>query len=165
LEILIAFPVLIFAFIVQTTIIARFSLLNGMADLVMLILIAWALQEGSKNAWMWAIIGGLVTGFASAVPWFIFPICYLGIVGITQRFKSKIWQSPILAMMIITAIGTVLLLVTEFIALQIMGINLKLSESLTRTILPSMLLNLLFAFPIYVVIREINKLIYPVKNE
>ena len=144
---------------------ARFSLLNGVADLMMLILIAWALQDGSKNSWMWAIIGGLVIGFASAVPWFIFPICYLGIVEITQRFKSRIWQSPILAMMIITAIGTILLLVTEFIALQIMGINLKFSESLTRTILPSMLLNLLFAFPIYVLIREINKLIYPVKNE
>jgi hypothetical protein len=163
-ELLIAFPVLILAFIFQTTIIARLTLLNGMADLMMLILIAWGLQEESKNAWMWAILGGLAIGFGSAAPWFIFPICYLILIAITTRFRSRIWQNPILAMMIITTIGTFMILGVEFTFLRLSGINLSFKESLTRTILPSMLLNLLLAFPVFWGMRETARLIYRTKN-
>jgi hypothetical protein len=163
-ELLIAFPVLILAFIFQTTIIARLTLLNGTADLIMLVLIAWGLQEETKNTWMWAILGGLAIGFGSAVPWFIFPLCYLALTAITARFRSRIWQSPILAMMIITTLGTVLILGMEFVFLRLSGINLSFKLSLTRTILPSMLLNLLLAFPVYWVMREIARLIYRNKN-
>jgi cell shape-determining protein MreD len=109
-------------------------------------------------------LGGLITGFSSAIPWFIFPVSYLLIISIAQRFKSRIWQNPILAMMLMTASGTFILLGVEFIALQVMGINLIFSEILTRTILPSMLLNLLLALPIYYIMKEFGKLLYPNKN-
>lgn len=164
LEILLAFPVLIAAYIIQTTLMVRITLLNGFPDLTMLILIAWVLQEDSKYAWIWAVLGGLITGFSSAIPWFIFPVSYLLIIILAQRFKSRVWQSPILAMMLMTASGTFILLGVEFIALQVMGINLIFSEILTRTILPSMLLNLLFAFPIYYLMKEFGNLVYPNKN-
>lgn len=130
----------------------------------MLIIIAWGLQEESKNTWMWAILGGLAIGFGSAAPWFIFPLCYLAVTAITTRFRSRVWQNPILAMIIITCIGTVLILCVEYIFLRFSGINLSFKESLTRTILPSMLLNLLLAFPVYWGMRETAKLIYRNKN-
>lgn len=160
LEFVVAIPVLILAFVLQTTILVRISLLDGIADLVMLVVIAWALQDKTENAWMWAIIGGLIVGFGSAVPWFIFPICYLGIVWFSHRFRSRIWQSSILAMMIITIAGTFTLLTVEFFILRLTGINLNFKESLTRIILPSMLLNLLFAFPVFWGMRELSNLIY-----
>jgi hypothetical protein len=159
-EIILAIPILIVAFILQTTIVARITLLNGFADLTMLILIAWSLQERSQNAWMWAIIGGLVIGFGSAFPWFIFPICYLAIVWMAHFFRSRIWQSPILAMMLLTVAGTFILLGIEYFILRISGINLVFNEILTRTILPGMLLNLLFAFPVYFGMRELSRAIF-----
>ena len=165
MEVLLAFPVLILAFILQTTIVSRITLISGTADLMMLILCAWALQEKSRNAWMWAILGGLAISFGSAIPFFVYPLIYLVIVGIAQIFRSRIWQSPFLAMAIITIAGTFLLLGAEFVILRIMGINLGFNESLTRTILPSMLLNLLLAFPVFLAIREISRLIYQTKNE
>jgi cell shape-determining protein MreD len=164
LEILLAFPVLITAYILQTTLMVRITLLSGFPDLTMLILIAWVLQEDSKYAWIWAIMGGLIIGFSSAIPWFIFSVSYLMIIVIAQRFKSSIWQNPVLAMMLMTALGTFILLGAEFIALQVMGINLIFSDILTRTILPSMLLNLLIAFPIYFLMKEFGNLLYPNKN-
>jgi len=163
-DLLLAFPILIIAFILQTTIVARVSLLNGMADIMMLIIIAWGLQEQTKNAWMWAILAGLAVGFATAAPWFIFPISYLIITFITDRVRSQIWQNPILAMMMITCMGTVLILGVEFIFLRLAGINLEFKEILTRTILPSMLLNLLFAFPIYWGMRELSRMLHRPKN-
>ncbi len=160
MELLLAFLTVIFAFIVQTTIVTRLSLLNGMADILMLIIVAWGLQEQTKNAWMWAILAGLAVGFATAAPWFIFPISYLLITLITNRIRTRIWQSPILAMMIITCLGTILILGVQFIFLRMAGINLEFKEILTRTILPSMLLNLLFAFPVYWGMRELSRIIH-----
>ena len=160
MEIILGLPVLIIAFILQTTVISRISLLNGYADLTMLILIAWTLQDETQNAWMWAIIGGLIISFGSAIPWFVYPICYLIIYFLARFFKSQIWQSTILAMLILTVAGTFILLGVEFVILRISGINLVFREILTRTILPGMLLNLLLSFPVFFGMRELSRLVF-----
>jgi len=51
---LIAFPVLILAVILQSAVISRITLLAGCADLMLVILAAWALQTDIDASWQWA---------------------------------------------------------------------------------------------------------------
>ena len=53
-----AFPVLIITLMLQLAIISRLPLLHGTADLMLLVLVAWALQERVRTAWFGRCLAG-----------------------------------------------------------------------------------------------------------
>jgi rod shape-determining protein MreD len=162
---LIAFPVLIFALMIQNVIISRLPLTSGNADIILLILIAWALQERVKSTWLWALVGGLLVSFVSAVPGFGPVWGYFIIVFISRYLQKRIWQIPILAMLAVTLIGTLIQHTINLLLLFVAGIPIPIQESLLSVTLPSALLNLLFALPIYIVFTDLAKLLYPIEVE
>jgi hypothetical protein len=103
-SILVAIPILGLAVIIQTSIIERIDLLNGAADLVLLLTTAWCLQERVRGAWVWGIIAGLLVGFVSGIPWYVPLAGYLVIVGLARILAHRVWQAPLLAMFTVTLI-------------------------------------------------------------
>lgn len=158
---LIAIPVLFLALILQSAVISRIYLLSGIADLPMVILAAWALQENVDSGWHWAAALGLLVGFVSAVPWYVPVISYLAVVGLAQMLQRRVWQAPLLAMFSVTFLGTILLNLLTFIALRIGGVIMSVEDVLGLLILPSVLLNLLLAIPIYAIMRDLSRWVYP----
>ncbi len=137
------------------------KLLNGSADLVLLILAAWALQEQVKRAWLWGIIGGLMVGLVSGVPWYVYLAGYLTIVGIARLLTRRVWQAPLLAMFTVTLIGTLVLQMSTYLILTLSQIQIPLGDLFAKIVLPSLLLNLILAIPVYALIRNLALRIYP----
>jgi hypothetical protein len=79
---LVAIPVLGLAVILQTSIVARIALLNGAADLVLLVLAAWGLQERVRDAWIWGAAAGLLNGLISGTPWYVYLVGYLAVIAL-----------------------------------------------------------------------------------
>ena len=52
---LIAFPLIALAVILQSAVVSRMTLLSGYADLMLILLSAWALQAQVRSAWHWAL--------------------------------------------------------------------------------------------------------------
>jgi len=161
----IAIPILSVLMIVQTTIISQVSLLQGKADIILLTLIAWALQKRVNTAWHWCIIGCLIMSFVSDMPIWVWLVGYLGAVGLAVILKHRVWQVPVLAMFVTTFFGTLILHMIGLIALRVTGTVLPVIEALNLIILPSLLLNLLFAIPIYALFSDLAKWIHPEKIE
>ncbi len=149
--------------ILQTVLVSRLPLLHGTADIILLVLIAWALQEKVKHAWGWALIGGLMVSLISAMPYFSPLIGYLLIVAIARFLQRHVWQMPILAMFVATVVGTLIQQSLFYVVLQIHGTPLPLSESLSLIILPSALLNLLLSLPVYALVSDLANWVYPVE--
>ena len=145
----------------QISIIARINLLHGAADLVLLVLAAWGLQERVPAAWTWGIAAGLLVGFVSGAPWEIFLVGYLITVGLARLLANRVWQAPLLAMFSITLVGTVLLLLLTYFERSILEISLPFDRSFTQIILPSILLNLLLAIPVHALIHELASRLFP----
>jgi rod shape-determining protein MreD len=156
---------LVVFYILQTTIISQTPLVNGTADLILLFLTAWSLQEQVKNTWLWTLITGFLISVVSAMPLFAPLWGYLGVVTISKLLQRKVWRAPILAMFIVTLLGTFFQHVVYVITLQISGAPISWAESLDRVILPSVLLNLIFALPIYAVVNDLVGRIYPMEVE
>src|SRR3972149_12256514 len=95
---LVAIPILALALMLQTAVISRITLLSGAADLILLILVAWALQEQVESAWHWAVFAGLLVGFVSAVPPVVPIIGYVLAVAFSRFVIRQIWQTPLLAL-------------------------------------------------------------------
>ena len=162
---LLAFPILGILLVVQSAIFSQIPLLQGTPDLVLLALIAWALQRRVRTAWQWGIIGGLLVGFISAVPFLVFVYGYLSAVGLALLLRQRIWQVPLLAMFIATFFGTLTLHVATLVALRASGTVLPVGASINLIILPSILLNLLLALPFFTIFNDLANFLYPEELE
>ena len=114
---LLAIPILGILLVLQSAIFSQIPLLQGTTDLVLLALVAWSLQRRVRTAWQWGIIGGLLVGFVSAVPFFVYVVGYLLAVGFSLLLRQRIWQVPLLAMFIATFFGTLVIHLATLVAL------------------------------------------------
>jgi len=161
---LIAFPLLALVVIVQSAVVSHMTLLAGYADLMLVVLAAWALKAEASSAWLWALLGGVMVSFVSGLPWLIIIFGYLFVVLLAQLLRRRVWQAPLLAMFSVTFIGTLIMDLFTLIMLNVLGTPLPIGDSLGLIVLPSMLLNLLFAVPIYVMIRDLAQWVSPVEE-
>jgi rod shape-determining protein MreD len=158
---LIAIPVLFLAVILQSSVISRINLLSGVADLPLVMLAAWALQEHVDSSWHWAVAFGLLVGFVSALPWYVPVISYVVVVALAQMLQKRVWQAPLLAMFSITFLGTVILNVLTYLAMRIAGTDMPFEDVLGLVVLPGVLLNMLLAIPVYAIMRDLSRWVYP----
>jgi hypothetical protein len=158
---LVAVPVILLAVIVQSSVISQITVLKGFADLPLVMLAAWALQEEVDSAWHWAIAAGILVGLVSGILW-VAPLAgYLATVAFAQGFRRRVWQAPLLAMFTITFFGAVVTNIITFVVLRFSNIALALDDALGLIILPSILLDLILAIPVYVVMRDLARWVYP----
>jgi rod shape-determining protein MreD len=161
---LIAFPVLALVLILQTAIISRISLLSGAADLMLLVVVAWALQEQVESVWHWAALAGLLVGFVSAVPPIVPIIGYLLAAAFARFVIRQIWQSPILALFSVTFFSTLVYHIVTYLVLLLLGTPLPFGDVLALIVLPSVFLNFLLALPAHSLIHDLALWVYPVED-
>lgn len=158
---LVAFPLLGLAVILQSSVVSRVQLLSGYADLPLIMLAAWALQERVRSSWHWALLGCAILAFVSSMPWPVLVIGYLGIVFVAQALQRRVWQAPLLAMFSVTFIGTIYMHLLSFTVLRVLGTPFSFSDVVGLITLPSLLLNMLFSIPVYTFMRDLARWVYP----
>ncbi len=158
---LIALPLLGLAVILQSVLVSRVMLLSGYADLVLVLLSAWALQPQVDSAWHWALLAVVLVAFSSRLPWPVVAGGYFVVVLLAQLLKRRVWQAPLLAMFSVTFLGTLVMHLLSYIGLSLLGTPLVLGDVLGLVTLPSLLLNLLFSIPVYTFMRDLSRWVYP----
>lgn len=164
----VAFPILLVVILLQTAVISSVNLLYGFADLILIIISAWALQNRVTSAWHWVALACTMLSFISkSSPLFIF-IGYFSVVYMAQILQKRVWQAPLLAMFTVILFGT---LFTHILAMLPLILNLGLltvsaltdflRTALFSITLPSLLLNLLLSVPVYVFMRDLSIWVYP----
>ena len=161
---LIAIPLLTLAFMLQTAVASRVTLLSGAADLVLLTLISWALQEQVRSALHWAALAGLMAAFVSGLPPFVLLIGYVFSVLMARYILRQTWQTPILALLTVTFFSTMLLHLFTYLVLAANGTVISFADALALITLPSVFLNFLLAIPIHSFIRDLALWVYPVDD-
>ena len=158
---LLFYPILVILLILQTVIIRHLPLLGGTADLLLLWLVAWGLQNRGKHVWYGALFAGILMGFVSAVPWYASFISYLVIAGLSRFLNKRFWQSPLIALFIVTFICSLSQNLIVFTALKISGAAINWDVALRQITVPSVFLNLLLALPVYAIVNDMAQWIYP----
>jgi hypothetical protein len=158
---LIAVPVIALAVILQSSIVSRVTLLSGIADLPLVMLAAWAMQDEVEAAWHWAIATSLLVGFISGLSWPAPLLSYLVVVALAQMLQRRVWQAPLLAMFSVTFLGTIGLSIFSLVTLRFSGVPLAVGDVFGLLTLPSILLNMLLAIPVFAVMRDLARWVYP----
>lgn len=148
----------------QTAVFSRTPLLFGTVDVILLLLISWTLQPAIKEweVWYWAAFAAVFVGFISVVPAMPYIITYLVVVFLVRWIQKKIWKGSVLFLLLSTALATLFQQSVIFVILRLVnGVTLSLSDGLTLVIIPSMVLNLLFAFPVYLLMKDLADWLHP----
>lgn len=161
MALLLAVPVLGILLVLQSAVVSQVNLLQGAADLVLLALLAWSLQKRVRSAWFWGIIAGLLVGYVSALPFGVMLVAYLLAVALGVVLRRRVWELPILAMLIATFFGTLIVQIVQIAGLRVAGSTLPILEALNLVALPSVLLNLILAIPFYAVFNDLARWLYP----
>ncbi len=161
---LIAVPVILFVVILQSSIVSRVTLLSGIADLPLVVLAAWAMQDEVETAWHWAIATGILVGFVSGLSWLVPLLSYLLVIALAQVLQRRVWQAPLLAMFSITFLGTIGSSLFSLAVLRFSGISLSIADVFGLLTLPGILLNMLLAIPVFAVMRDLARWVYPAQE-
>lgn len=136
-------------------------LLSGYADLPLVMVTAWALQDQVDSAWHWAVATGALVGFISGINLAVPVIGYVLVVALAKILRMRVWQAPLLAMFSVTFFGTILTSVFSLVWLRVSGVPVTFQDSFGLVMLPGVLLNMLLAIPVYAVMRDLAHWTYP----
>lgn len=165
-KIIIFLFVLIIAML-QLGIFSNLQILAGKIDLLMLGVIAWVIQK--KTEMIDIVIYTIITVFfiylISAESIIIILGLYSLIVFVVYWSKNNIQQLPIISMLIFSGVFTFLHLVSFGFYIQLSGITMVAEEVFQSVILPSMFINLIAAIPMYLLINELHRWVYPLAEE
>jgi rod shape-determining protein MreD len=162
---LVAFPILTLAVIIQSSIVSGIPLLRGYADLTLVIVIAWSLQEGVTTAWHWAIVAGALTSFVTGLPWAIPMAVFLMAIFFSKTLQKRIWHAPLIALFTVTFLASLVSHLISFIYLNVTGASIPFADAFSLVTLPSLLLNLLIAIPVFWLTRDLARWIYPIEED
>jgi hypothetical protein len=123
------------------------------------------LQSDQKQYWVWGAFVGFLIGISSALPFWLPMIGYTVVVGTVTLLQQRIWQVPVWLLLASTILGTIFIYGFEILYLWGTGISFDLIDVFNLLLLPSIVLNLVFVLPIYGIIGEVVKLLYPEKVE
>ena len=161
---LIAFPILGLAVILQSSIVSQVQLVGGFADLPLVLIAAWALQERVDTHWHWGVLVCLFTFPISNLPIPVVIFGYFGVIILGRILQRRIWQAPLLAMFSVVFIGTLFFHLLSFVVLRSLGTPLDIREVVGIITLPSLLLNMLLSIPMYAFMRDISYWVYPAEE-
>ncbi len=156
-------PVLALLWIVESALVRNVTLLSGAADVVFLAVLAWAAQPSSGNSmWVWAAAAAWLMETGSAMPNGVYFVWYLGAVAGIWLLRRRVWQSGLglywLVVLLASLAGGAMMYAVLWVLQGDFWGNWR--EALVWVIIPSTLLNLLWALPTYFFMRELAAWVY-----
>lgn len=149
--------------IFQAAVVNNMLLLSGAADLMLVFLTIWALQPASgRSVWVWGGLAALLADLSSAMPAGSYFFFYFSAIAFAWLLKRRIWQNQIIAAFLSLMLSSLWGYLAFYVLLWIFeSAPGGFTESLSLVILPSLFLNLLWAVPLYFLVRDLAAWIYP----
>lgn len=155
------------ATMLQMAIFSQFKIQSGTADLLILVVVALGLQPEIKKTdnFLFAILAGLIIGFISAEPFWIVMGAYLAALYFSFFLKERLPQIPIVSMFFCSVIFMFIHLSFQAFYYQFLGFQIDFQTSFQNIILPSLMFNIIATLPVYFIVSEVRRMVFPSLEE
>jgi len=152
---------------IQMAIFSQFTIQSGKADLILLVVIALGLQpEISKlDNVIFSMFAGVLIGFISAEPFWIVVIVYFFALYFSLFLKERLPQIPILSMFFCSIVFMTIHILIQAVYYQFLGLRIDFQTSFQSLILPSLMINIIATLPIFLVVSEVRRIVFPSLEE
>ena len=163
MSVILSIPTLGLMAVIQSAVISRLPLIRGTADLMLVVLVAIALQKTVNTAWQWSAVGGLLIDYLSGLPFGVFTFTYLITTGAALVIRERVWRYSFLMQLLIVLLGTLIAHTLAFIIQFLQGGSLNLGEVLQLVTLPSIILNSMLSLPVYILVQDVLEQVTPLE--
>ncbi len=158
---LVGIPLLMVLAIVQSAVLTHVGLLDGRPDLVLLAVVGWSLTGRWREAMIWGFAGGLILDLFSGVPFATSAIALVIVASFASLLEGRFWEANFLIPMGVTLAGSFAYHGVILAALLVAGRSIDLELAVTRVILPSAFLNLVFSVPAAQLAGSLQRSLFP----
>lgn len=143
----IGIPLMALLAILQSTVFGAFRLLDGAPDLVLIAVVSWGQTGRTREALVFALVGGLSMDLLSGAPFGLTALGLIVIAYLVSRLEGRFWEANFLLPLGIMVGAVVIYHANLFLAAAATGRPVDLDVALTRVFLPSAVLDVLLALP------------------
>jgi len=133
--------------LLQSVLLSRVNLWGARPDLMLLVVLAWAMVRNVEEGLLWAFIGGLILDLLSGGPLGAISLALVAVAFLAGRpwgrgaVTAPVLGSPLISLLLLAFLGVVVYHLTLLFILTLMGYAVDWRFALTRVIGPSALLN------------------------
>ncbi len=159
-------PIMILVAALQVTVMPQISLWGGRPDLVLLVVVSWALNATLEQGVLWAFVGGICKDLLSAAPLGTSLIGLILIVFAIHTVRQQLFSVGIFTLIWVSLIGTIIQEFSILIVLLFSGFQPQFASQLGYGIMvdqfrlfivPTIVYNLIGIVPIYLITRIIQR--------
>ena len=150
-------PLIALAVVLQSTVMPQIRILGGEPDLVFLLVLSWSINGRLEQGVTWAFVGGIAQDLLSAAPTGASVLGMIAVVFGIDRLKQQVYRVGFLLIVGLVIVGTVVQKVTFMIVAAFAGFTISPVDNFAYIILPTVAYNLLFIWPIYWVVRRVQR--------
>lgn len=127
--------------LLQGVLLSQVNLWGARPDLMLLVVLAWAMVRNVEEGLLWAFIGGLILDLLSGGPLGAILLALVAVAFLAGQSWGQGFGSPVVRLLLLTFLGVVVYHLTLLFILTLMGYAVDWRFALTRVIGPSALLN------------------------
>ncbi len=156
------FPLLLLAAMVQGTILPHLRIFGGQPDLVLLLVLAWAILDREQEGIVWAFVGGLLLDVLSGAPLGLsalpmVPIAYL--IGLTE---AQVYRGGTVLALLLAVGGALAYHALYLLLLNVLaGYPVAWAMSFWYVTVPSVLFDAILILPILQMLARLYERLHP----
>lgn len=150
-------PVLVLLVALQSGVMPQIRVLGGAPDLVLLAVLAWSIHSKLEDGVTWALVGGILHDLLSATPTGLSAIGLILVVFLVNKLTEQVYRVGLIWMTALVAVSTVIVQITTIALVWLTGTPVNLVTDFSYVILPTLVYNLVFIWPIYWFLRVIQR--------
>jgi rod shape-determining protein MreD len=145
----VGFPLLLIAALLNATVVAELRIGNGAPDLVLLLVISWALLADVREAMFWAVVGGVMQDMLSVAPLGASSLGLVIVAFAADTAFGDVRRSNVLIPPLVALVGTVIYHLGLIAVLQLVGYGVPFGTAMTYVTFPAMIYNAILIIPVF----------------
>ena len=142
-------PLLVIAALLNATVMVELRVGNGAPDLVLLLVVSWALLADVREALFWAVVGGVMQDLFSVAPLGASSLGLVLIAFAADTAFGDVRRTNVLIPPLVAVAGTVIYHIGLFGILRMSGYPVPFGLAIGYVTLPAMIYNGIAILPVF----------------
>ncbi|MBN1430301.1 MAG: rod shape-determining protein MreD [Anaerolineae bacterium] len=156
------FPLMLSAVLIQAVILPRMRMYGGQLDLVVILVLAWAILDHRQEGMVWAFIGGLCLDLFSGAPLGISSLVLVPIAYLISLTEAQVYRTNALLPLLLAGCGTLAYHAGYLLAIRFLaGMSVAWLHVIWYVTLPSLLFDIIAIMPVLWILRPWYDRLHP----
>lgn len=141
-------PLFFAAALLQSAVLSHLRIYGGQPDLIVVIVLAWAVLDRDQEGMVWAFVGGFILDLFSGAPLGISALALIPIAYVVGLTEAQVYRNNIGLPILMSVFGALAYHILYLVLLRFFGgVALSWSSALMYVTLPSVLFDLILIVP------------------